>query len=76
MFEKRKSIREKNKLIYSNGIVVDEFKWTKILASKQFVPYENVMSGTDFTVEFIQNNGLTRPILFEDEEGLRKTMLI
>lgn len=66
----RKSVREKAKMIYVNGMVVDELKWTKILNKRSFLPYDNVMVGADITFEYIQKNGLKRPILIEIPDGL------
>ncbi|KAJ3344904.1 hypothetical protein HDU91_007520 [Kappamyces sp. JEL0680] len=69
---KRRSTREKAKLIYNaDGTVVDEFKWTKMLSSKtSFRPYTNTLPGEAVSIEYFQQHGFTRPILIEEPTGL------
>jgi hypothetical protein len=66
----RKSERTSRTVFTAGGEAIDEFKWTKLLQQKTFLKYENSMDAKVFNTGYIQRNGLTKPILFENADGL------
>ncbi|KAJ3314088.1 JmjC domain-containing histone demethylation protein 1 [Boothiomyces sp. JEL0838] len=75
MSKVRKSEREKAKISYQEGGEVDEYKWTKILAKREFQE-DNFrrMDGRDANTEWIYKEMLKNPVLFPTPDGLEMTM--
>lgn len=72
----RKSTREKPTLVYTATAVVDEYKWTKLLASRKFIP-ENFdrLKGSELTYEWASSrNGMKAPVLILEPTGLDMEM--
>ncbi len=72
----RKSERAtKVKLFISDDLVIDELKYTKLLASKN-IPMAQFhrLKGSELNLDYIKNIGLSRPVLVEKMDGLEMQM--
>ncbi|KAJ3323570.1 JmjC domain-containing histone demethylation protein 1 [Boothiomyces sp. JEL0866] len=71
----RKSEREKAKISYQESGEVDEYKWTKILSTREFQSdnFER-MDGNRANTEWIYKSMLKTPVLFPAPDGLDMRM--
>ncbi|KAI8902974.1 hypothetical protein BC833DRAFT_5342 [Globomyces pollinis-pini] len=74
----RKSEREKSHITYVEGNIVDEFKWSKLLKSKN-IPMDSkyvrvVEDGHSMTLDWLKENGFTIPCIVKAPDGLDMKM--
>ncbi|KAI8814877.1 hypothetical protein BJ742DRAFT_784730 [Cladochytrium replicatum] len=75
---KRKSARERAHIDYNKlniGKGVDEYKYTKILKARTFLPANFArIRGSELTIDYARRTGLESPVIIEDPEGLDMKM--
>lgn len=59
-----------------NVAAIDEFKWSKILASRKFAASTSFhrLNGHELTKEWVERSGMKRPVIIENPEGLGMQM--